>query len=387
MALAEALPVVAHCATPFLWDGAGAWIYNQIKWLQRWHPLVLTQEARNLDQYPVADLRSTEDLDAAKRLLNRIVRRWTGEYPFYAGMLRAADARLVHAHFGYQGCRCLRAIRMTGLPLLTTFYGADATSYARLPEWRRRYAELFDRGRMFLVEGSHLAAHVAAAGAPTDRIRIHHLGVDTEKIRFAERQPTDQVRVLMCGHFREKKGFPDGLRALGLALQSTPGVEVRVVMIGDGPERDQVRVAIEESGLGARVELHGIRTYHEVLQQLEVSDLLLMPSRTASDGDSEGGAPVILLDAQASGVPVVSTTHADIPEYVIDGGSGLLAPEGNQDALVDVLRQMLTSPERWADMGARGRTHVEAEYDARRQVERLEKIYDELAPADGHAPV
>ena len=100
-----------------------------------------------------------------------------------------------------------------------------------------------------------------------------------------------------------------------------------------------------------------------------------------ADGDSEGGAPVILLDAQAAGVPVVATTHADIPEYVIDGGSGMLAPEGDLDGLTDLLRQMLTSPQRWAEMGRRGRAHVEAEYDARRQVERLELIYDDLVAA------
>lgn len=377
-------PVVAHCATPYLWDGGGSWIHNQIAWLQRWHPVVLTQEARNLDQYPVAELFSAEDFAAPKRLLNRLVRRWTGEYPFYGALLRSTGARVVHAHFGYQACRCLRAIRATGLPLLTTFYGADATSYARLPQWRRRYVELFERGRLFLAEGSTLAGHVAEAGAPPERIRVHHLGVDTRQIPFRERLVGDgAVRILMCGHFREKKGFPDGLRALGRALQGVTDLDVQVVMVGDGPERDRVREAIVDSGLGDRVELRGLLPYREVLQLLGSCHLLLAPSRTATDGDSEGGAPVILLDAQAAGVPVVATTHADIPEYVIDGGSGMLAPEGDLDALTDLLRQMLRSPQRWAAMGRRGRAHVEAEYDARRQAKRLESIYDEVAAEAG----
>jgi colanic acid/amylovoran biosynthesis glycosyltransferase len=377
-------PVVAHCATPYLWDGGGSWIHNQIAWLQRWHPVVLTQEARNLDQYPVAELFSAEDFAAPKRLINRIVRHWTGEYPFYGALLRSTGARVVHAHFGYQACRCLRAIRATGLPLLTTFYGADATSYVRLPQWRRRYVELFERGRLFLAEGSTLAGHVAEAGAPPERIRVHHLGVDTRQIPFRERLAGDgAVRILMCGHFREKKGFPDGLRALGRALQGVTGLDVQVVMVGDGPERDRVREAIVDSGLGDRVELKGLLPYREVLQLLGSCHLLLAPSRTATDGDSEGGAPVILLDAQAAGVPVVATTHADIPEYVIDGGSGMLAPEGDLDALTDLLRQMLRSPQRWAEMGRRGRAHVEAEYDARRQAKRLESIYDEVAAEAG----
>jgi colanic acid/amylovoran biosynthesis glycosyltransferase len=371
-------PVVAHCATPYLWDGGGAWIYNQIAWLQRWHPVVLTQEARNLEQYPVPELHSAEDFSLHRRLLNRIWRRCTGEYAFYDDLLRDMGAQLVHAHFGYQACRCLGAIRSTGLPLLTTFYGADATSYARQPEWQRRYVELFYRGRLFLAEGSTMAKHVAAAGAPEERIRIHHLGVDTSQIPFREREPKDTVRVLMCGHFREKKGFPDGLRALGRAVQAAPGIDLQVVMIGDGPDRGKVLEAIGDSGLGERVELMGLRSYKEVLQELDSCDLLLQPSRTATDGDTEGGAPVILLDAQAAGVPVVATTHADIPEYVIDGESGLLAPEKDLEALTEILRKLLTTPESWAQMGRRGRQHVEREYDARRQVQRLEEIYDEL---------
>lgn len=372
-------PVVAHCATPFLWDGGGAWIYNQIAWLQRWHPVVLTQEARNLDQYPVQDVHSAEELRAPARLWNRVVRRWTGEYPYYAGHLHDMGASVVHAHFGYQACRCLRAIRATGLPLLTTFYGADATSYARLPTWKRRYAELFVRGQLFLAEGSTMAAHVAAAGAPSERIRVHHLGVDCRQIPFRERQGGEQIRVLMCGHFREKKGFPDGLRALGRALQGLPGIDCQVVLIGDGPEHTAVVTAIAEAGLADRTTLLGLASYEVVLQQLEACDLLLQPSRTAADGDAEGGAPVILLDAQAAGVPIVSTDHADIPEYVLDGSSGLLAPEGDQDALVDVLREMLTGMSRWPEMGRCGRRHVEAEYDARQQATRLEGLYDELA--------
>ena len=373
-------PVVAHCATPYLWDGGGAWIYNQIAWLERWHPVVLTQEARNLDQFPVPELLSAEDYPLPKRLLNRLWRRYSGEYPFYDGWLKATQAKLVHAHFGYQACRCLRAIRKTGLPLLTTFYGADATSYARLPEWRHRYQELFSRGALFLAEGSALAARVADAGADPDRIRVHHLGVDTRKIPFCPRSAADgPVHILMCGHFREKKGFPAGLRALGRVLQTVPDMDVRVEMIGDGPDRQAVNEAISDSGLGDRVEIRGLLPYNAVLQSLSLCHVLLVPSRTAADGDSEGGAPVILLDAQAAGVPVVSTTHADIPQYVVDGASGLLAPEADEDALVEVLREMLTGPERCPEMGRQGRAHVEAEYDARKQAQRLEAFYDELS--------
>lgn len=367
---------VAHCATPFLTE-TGSWIYNQIRPLERYRPIVLTQEARNLDIYPVPSLFTAEDYRAPQRLANHLARRLTGEYPFYAGILRREGASLIHAHFGYQGCRCLRAKRRVGIPMVTTFYGADAGSFPRHRTWRRRYRELFDRGELFLAEGTAMAARLEGLGCPPERIRVHHLGVDVSRIPFQQRLPADPVRVMMCGHFREKKGFPGGIRALGRAAVAAR-VACELVVIGDGPDRPQVLTAIAAAGLGGSTRLLGLQPYGRVVEEMGRCHLLLQPSRTAADGDTEGGAPVILLDAQASGLPVVATTHADIPEYVVDGESGLLAPEGDEDALTECLVHLLTHPEEWAPMGICGRRHVERQYGARTQCRALEDLYDSL---------
>jgi len=367
---------VAHCATPFLTE-TGSWIYNQIRPLRRYRPIVLTQEARNLDTYPVTTLYTAEEYGGPRRLVNHLARRLTGEYPFYGDILRREKASLIHAHFGYQGCRCLRAKRGAGIPMVTTFYGADAGSFPREPAWRKRYRELFERGELFLAEGTALAARLEGLGCPGERIRVQHLGVDVGHIAFHSRQPTGTVRVLMCGHFREKKGFPAGIRALGRAVAGA-GVSCELVVIGDGPERPQVLAAIAEAGLTGSARLPGLLPYGRVLEEMGRCQILLQPSRTAADGDTEGGAPVILLDAQATGMPVVATTHADIPEYVVDGESGLLAPEGDEEALAERLGYLLSHGDQWARMGACGRRHVEREYNALTQCRALEDLYDSL---------
>lgn len=376
--------VVAHCATPFLTE-TGAWIHQQIAPLKRWRPVVYTQEAANQAQFPVEALEDAGQWSWTRRAANRVIRRWSGEYPFYGRLMRRDGVDLIHAHFGYQGCRCLRAQRQTGLPLITTFYGADATSFARQPEWRRRYDELFDRGTLFLVEGSAMGRQLLKLGCPEDRLLVHHLGVATERIDFAPRQPTSTPQILMCGSFREKKGFDDGLLAIGKALQGlrSKAQGVRIVLIGDGPERPRVEAAIEAAGLAGRVTMPGMLPYSEVIRILGESHLLLQPSRVAQDGDSEGGAPVILLDAQAAGVPIVATHHADIPEYVVHGETGLLARERDIDGLALHIETLLREPERWARMGQAGRRHVEAGYDAIHQCHKLEKIYDDIAAGRG----
>ncbi|MBT3346368.1 MAG: glycosyltransferase [Gemmatimonadetes bacterium] len=376
--------MVAHCATPFLTE-TGAWIYHQISPLTRWRPIVFTQEAANHLQFPVEPLVDAGDWPLPKRVANRLVRRVTGEYPFYGRQMRRDGVDLIHAHFGYQGCRCLRAQRQTGLPMITTFYGADATSFARQPAWRRRYDVLFEQGTLFVAEGSAMREQLLSLGCPDERLIVHHLGVDTASIRWTARQPTLAPQILMCGSFREKKGYDDGLRAIGLALArlGRAAKGVKIVLIGDGPERPRIEVAITEAGLSGRVEMVGMLPYAQVVAYLEQSHILLQPSRVASDGDTEGGAPVILLDAQAAGVPIIATRHADIPEYVQDGVSGLLAQERDVEGLAQHIQRLLGEPERWATMGEAGRRHVEAGYDAVGQCARLETIYDAVAAGDG----
>ena len=191
------------------------------------------------------------------------------------------------------------------------------------------------------------------------------------------RKPSAQIQVLICAEFREKKGIELGIRAFGRAIDGKP-VDCRLHIIGDGSGRHRIEAAIEESGLGERVTLAGRQPYNKVLEALRDSHLLLQPSLTAADGDAEGGAPVILLDAQASGLPVVSTVHGDIPEYVLDGESGYLAPEGDVDGLTEQLRRCLFAPDAWERLGRSGRRHVEENYNARSQAAALEEIYDKL---------
>ena len=83
---------------------------------------------------------------------------------------------------------------------------------------------------------------------------------------------------------------------------------------------------------------------------------------TASDGDTEGGAPVTLIELSATGMPIVSTTHCDIPNVVRDGKSGLLAPERDVDGLAERLRWMIENSEKWPAMGKAGRDYVSAEF-------------------------
>ncbi len=122
----------------------------------------------------------------------------------------------------------------------------------------------------------------------------------------------------------------------------------------------------------------GYQPHHVFVEELIKAHIYLQPSVTAQNGDSEGGAPTTLLEAQASGVPVLSTYHADIPEVVVNGKSGFLVPERDSNALAERLEYLIDHPEEWSTMGREGRKHVEMNYNICKEADNLENIYDAL---------
>ena len=374
---------VAHCATPYL-QANNIWIYAQLTHLTRYRPIVLTQERLNAEEFAAAPVYSAELFTPLKRLANRLSRRLTGMYAFYPEILEREGARLLHAHFGHQGCRCLRTRRATGLPMVTSFYGYDASRDQADPRWRRIYRELFAEGDCFLAEGGAMARRLEEVGCPQTKVRVHHLGVCLDEIKFKPRAPDEgRIRFLICAHFREKKGIPYALQALARA-RAMKGFSCELVLVGDGPEKGNIERLLHESSLAEITSMRGSLSYPEVLGEISRCHLLMQTSVTARDGDSEGGAPVILLDAQAAGMPVIATRHADIPEYVRDEQSGLLAPEKDVEALAGCIIRLVDNPDRWSEMGKAGRRHIAEQYNAETQGVRLESIYDELlrtAPA------
>ncbi len=104
----------------------------------------------------------------------------------------------------------------------------------------------------------------------------------------------------------------------------------------------------------------------------------MLPSITAQNGDTEGGAPVVIIEAQATGLPIISSYHADIPDVVVDNESALLAPEKDVECLAKHLEYLVEHPDLWDKMGRIGRKYVEQEYDLTAQVQKLENIFDTL---------
>lgn len=152
---------------------------------------------------------------------------------------------------------------------------------------------------------------------------------------------------------------------------------MRYDVIGDGPLRRQLENLVRQSKLDSIVTFHGALDGREIAEILDRSHLFVLTSVTAQNGDQEG-TPVSLLEAQAAGLPVISTRHSGIPEIVMDGKSGFLIPERDVHALADCLIRLLDHPELWPDLGQNGRAWVEKNFEASKCTDALLDIYSIL---------
>ena len=317
----------------------------------------------------------------------RVVRR-SGRFPANSVLRRKLGndtADVVHSHFGHVGWATARFIEDDGPAHVVTFYGWDVSEPKRSPLWKSRYEDLFRRVDLVLCEGEHMAGAIASTGCPASKIRVQHLGVATDAIPFRprRRRPEEPLRILMAAAFKAKKGLPDGLRAIARLRKTVPALQVTVV--GDADTTDASRLeklaierAVAECGLEDVVTFIGMRAAAELLQLAYAHDVFVSPSRTTSDGDTEGGAPVSIIEMAATGMPVVSTTHCDIPGVLGELNRSLLTPEGHVPALCGQLERLL-GIEDWTALAEENRRHIEREFDLDRQGDRLADIYRELA--------
>ncbi|MGH8059689.1 MAG: glycosyltransferase, partial [Candidatus Entotheonellia bacterium] len=205
----EAVPGVAHFHTEFL-GRSETFIYRTLLALQRVQPVVFARRLLYPEEFPFAPIVLYPPAPGSLwGLLDRAGRRFFRREPFLARQFRRHAVRLLHAHFGPMGWELIRVAHMTGLPLVTTFYGYDMSMLPAQGNWAERYGTLFSLGDLFLVEGPHMRAALIRLGCPAEKVRIQRIGINLALIPFRPRGPAvgRPVRLLFCGRFTEKKGL------------------------------------------------------------------------------------------------------------------------------------------------------------------------------------
>ena len=285
---------------------------------------------------------------------------------------------IVHCHFGQNGKKALffSDIGVLEGKIVTTFHGFDISRYVK-EYGKDTYRHLFEKGDLFLTISERWKNELVSLGAEEKKIVVHRVGVDICKFLFAERNKRNNgnIKLVTVARLVEKKGVRYGIQAVAKVLKRYPQIEYRIV--GDGPLKNALASLINELNINNNVKLLGWKNQDDIVKLLKGSDVLLAPSVTTADGDKEG-IPVVLMEAMALGLPVISTYHSGIPELVQDGCSGFLVQERDVNALSEKLEQLLNNQELWAKMGRSGRDYIENYYNIDKLNKQLVEIFQKI---------
>jgi len=272
-----------------------------------------------------------------------------------ADILKTNRCEHFHTHFAHIPTDlAMYASIMGGVPFSFTAHAND----------------LFERGWLLKekVKRAAFAAtisefnlrYLTARGAPEAPIHVIRCGVDPTLFEARPtKEPSSPPLLGSIGRMVEKKGFHQLIKAC--AILKRQGIAFHLEMAGDGPMKEELQLRVQELGLNAEVSFKGALPHTEVPGWLSALDGFILPCRRDDKGDMDG-IPVVLMEAMASGVPVVSTAISGIPELIDDGTTGLLCEAENQDQLAEALKRILGDPELRQTLSKNGRGKVEAEF-------------------------
>jgi len=296
-----------------------------------------------------------------------------------ARFLARERVEVVMAEYGTTAVEVMGACAIAEIPLVVHFHGFDAYNRDVLDRYQERYADLFQMVSRVVAVSNHMTDQLLKQGSPPDRTLCNPCGADVAHFSGARPQEAPPV-VLALGRFVDKKGPTLTLRAFARANSREP--QASLVMLGDGPLREECVNLARDLGVERQVQFPGSVDHSEVVTWMRNARCFSQHSRTAASGDSEG-TPVAILEASACGLPVVSTRHGGIVDAVIDGTSGYLVDEGDVESMAEKMLELIRDPGRAGEMGEAGRRHISERYSADQSLSRLRRIIVDAARSGG----
>jgi glycosyltransferase involved in cell wall biosynthesis len=369
-ALRSALPAVCIVARlpispsePFIRDHVER-LPARTAFLQGWMPLVGGKPA----------------LSRPRRLVHRAL-SLLGEHrdhvvsAAYAAAFRKTGAIAVLAEYAQAGILVLDACRIADVPLVVHFHGYDASVKDLLRREADAYRRLFAQAAAIVVVSRAMGQKLQGLGAPPEKLHYSPCGVDCTQFRGASPAAAPPTFVAV-GRLTEKKGPTHTLRAFAAVRREHP--EARLRIVGDGPLRAECEALVEELGLGGSVTFLGVQPRRVIQEEMRAGRCFVQHSIEAASGDTEG-TPVAVLEAGATGLPVVSTRHGGIPEVVIEGRTGLLVDEGDWPGMAQAMSTLAGDPQLAAQLGSAARQHVQEHFSIDRSIARLWQIVESCA--------
>lgn len=293
--------------------------------------------------------------------------------------LERGEFEVIHSHFGHIGLDVarLKAVGLIRAPTITTFHGADATVKYSGSENFHRYDDLFQTTDLCTVNSCFIMNILRDHGAEENKLIKLQNGVIISKFPYVKktRGKDEPFRLLTISRLVEFKGTEFAIRAVAKLLDKWP--DIRYLIVGDGPLKNSLAELVEASGAGKNIEFLGRKNHNEIIDLYARCHVFLLPSIVGDDGHAEGQG-VVLLEAQASGLPVIATNTGGIPENIIHGKTGFLVPERDPAALAEKIEYLLKNEDKLQELGGAGRKHIEQNYDMDKMNDNLVELYQRV---------
>ncbi len=336
-------PIVASYCTTFL-KPEMQHIYRQVVGLKRFDTFVLTRERIGAEQFP---LDAIELLPRArKNFLKRFYLKYIAGKPpvYYRGelqviikVLERRPADLMHVYFGHTGVHLLPFIQEWSKPAVVSFHGMDIQPRPQQEGYDDQMRTLLHTIPLVMARSKSLFSALETWGCDPRKLRLNRTGIPLDAFPFVQRPlPVDGswLFVQAC-RLIAKKGLKTALCAFARFHAASP--KAKFVIAGDGPMRDELEALSTELGLRDAVEFRGFLDQKDLSALFARAHIFLHPSELTSDQNQEG-IPNSMLEAMATGLPVIATTHGGIPEAVTHERHGLLVPEREVEAVHRAMR-------------------------------------------------
>jgi glycosyltransferase involved in cell wall biosynthesis len=285
----------------------------------------------------------------------------------YVGLrLRTMGINHVHAHFAGMAART--AFWINKFFSITFSFTAHANDIFSPRQFEIGLDKLIDTARTIVTETDY-AARFLRERFSHRAYRVHRIynGLDLSEFTRADFSSNPPL-IIAVGRLIPKKGFGDLIRAC--ALLNGRGKLFRCEIIGEGPLENELRVQIDKVNLQNNVVLTGAKRQTELRGRLAVANVFVLPSVIDPDGGMDN-LPTVIMEAMATGLPVVSTNIGGIPEMVIENETGFLVQSGDAAAMADAIEKVINDASSAARLGRSGHERARALFSIEKNVREL----------------
>ena len=369
-------------------------IYRQLVGVRRFRNTVYAQWLENESQFPYPSLVKLTKLhhrpkgNFVKRFWYKyIIRQWPPpvEINKFVGPchpwdmvdhLKSDQPDIVHAYYGHKAVTYLGMLEEWGGPWVVSFHGVDVARKVDDAEHLQGLQQVFEKAELVMARSDSLLVRLKELGCPSHKLRLNRTPIPLDHLVASRRTPPQngQWRIVQACRLIAKKGILTAIEAMKRVVQAHPGTQY--LLCGTGPQEEKIRSAIVTAGLEDSVKLLGWLDQAQLVAEYQRAHLFLHPSELTKESDQEG-IPNSMLEAMATGLPVVATRHGGIPEAVTDGKDGLLVSEHSPNQLAGAILALLNDPEKLGTLSEAAAETVRTNFGAETQIARMEDVYFE----------